>query len=174
MMRCDGYDIINMELDQGLHVTANLQAKLLRADDASDDDMEMVPASEPAPKRARNDRESKTLPVMTKIYFMEENKEYSRSGVMVTLLSNAQLENGQVDIKALLYENATRHLARRSTFVKDKHRIFYYDTENPNVGIYVDTVASFRAAVEEMFTYRTSEPKIEFCFCLKEELAMLV
>jgi hypothetical protein len=62
----------------------------------------------------------------------------------------------------------------RGTFEKHKYQIFYYDLDNHNVRINVDTVASFRAAVEEMFTYRTSEPRIEFCFRVKEGLSRLV
>lgn len=40
--------------------------------------------------------------------------------------------------------------------------------------INVDSVASFRAAVEEMSLYRESEPRVEFCFRAKEEPARLV
>lgn len=105
---------------------------------------------------------------------MEEGNEDSRTGILVTLLSNAKPMNEHLDIKTLRYGNVTRHLANRSKFEKDKHRLFYYDLENPNVRINVDTVATFRAAVEEMFKFRTSESRIEFCFRLKEGLTRLV
>lgn len=120
------------------------------------DDVETAPASQAERKRAKPDPERASLPATTKLYFMEENNEDSRTGIMVTLLSNVTPVNGHIDIKTLRYGNATRHLAKRNNFEKHKHQIFYYDLENHNVKIIVDTVASFRAAVEEMFTYRKS------------------
>uniref|UniRef100_A0A093W390 Uncharacterized protein n=1 Tax=Talaromyces marneffei PM1 TaxID=1077442 RepID=A0A093W390_TALMA len=172
LMRSICYHIATMgfELGQGLHETVSLPVKRSRDKDASDNDFEIVHTPKPVPKRARADPERKCLPITTKVYFMEEDNEDIRTGIMVTLLSNANPENDHLDIKTLRYGNATRHLAKRGTFKKHKHQLFYYDLENPRVRINVDTAASFRAAVEEMAAYRQSEPRIQFCFREKDAL----
>lgn len=175
-MRTVCFHISNAEL--GLvpesHEITQPSIKRPREDNVSDDNFETIPAPEPVSKRAKPNIEGARLPVTTKIYFMEENNENSRTGILVTLLSNVRPENDHVDINTLRYGNATHHLAKRGTFEKHKHQLFYYDLENRNVRINVDTVGSFRAAVEEMFKYRTSESRIEFCFRLKEGLTRLV
>lgn len=139
-----------------------------RGNDETDRDVQIIALPETIHKRARTIQQKHTLPVNTKIYFMEEGNYKSRTGILVTLLSYAKPVNEHLDINTLRYGNVIRHLANRSKFEKDKHRLFYYDLENRNVRINVDTVATLRAAVEEMFKFRTSKPRIEFYFRLKE------
>lgn len=176
LMRSVCYHIANMEPEpeQAPHEIVTLPKKRERDDDVPDHDIGIIPSPAPIPKRARTDQQMKALPVTTKIYFMEEDNEDSRTGIMVTLLTNAKPDGGQIDIKTLRYGNATRHLAKRSNFDKNRHQIVYYDLENPRVRINVDSVASFRAAVEEMSLYRELEPRVEFCFRAKEGITRLV
>lgn len=168
-MRSVCFDIagIKPESDQGPLETPR-STKRSRDDDGPDDDVGMVTAPKPNIKRLKHRKGQVRLPVTTKIYFMQEGEEETRTGIPITLLSNAKAENDRIELNTLRYGNATRHLAKRSNFEKDRHQLFYYDPENHHVRINVDTVASFRAAVEEMFTYRKSEPQIEFCFRVKE------
>jgi hypothetical protein len=168
MMRsvCSHVASMEQEQEQAPDETVTLPEKRERDDDddALDHDVEIISSPASIPKRARTDQKMKALPLTTKIYFMEEDNQDSRIGIMVTLLTSAKPNDGHIDIKTLRYGNATRHLAKRSNFDKNRHQIFYYDLENPRVRINVDSVASFRAAVEEMSLYRELEPRVEFCF----------
>lgn len=130
--------------------------------------------SKPPRKRALHQRKHEPLPDTTKIYFMEEGKQDTRTGIMVTLLSNMKPKDGKVDIKTLLWGNETRHLAKQSIFDKKKHQLFYPDLENHKVRMNIDSCASFRSAVEEMHIHGKSKHSIQFYFRPKDEETRLV
>lgn len=126
MMRsvCSHVASMEPEQEQAPNETVTLPKKRERDDDASDHDVEIIPSPASIPKRARTDQQMKALPLTTKIYSMEEDNQDSRAGIMVTLLTNAKPDDSQIDIKTLQYSNATRPLAERSNFDKNRHQIF--------------------------------------------------
>ncbi|KUL88824.1 hypothetical protein ZTR_03473 [Talaromyces verruculosus] len=126
MMRsvCSHVASMEPEQEEAPDETVTLPKKRERDDDASDQDLEIIPSPASIPKRARTDQRMKALPLTTKIYFMEEDNKDSRTGIMVTLLTNAKPDDGRIDIKTLRYGNATRHLAKPSNFDRNRHQIF--------------------------------------------------